>query len=192
MLHERRLKRISWIPREWSQHNHEQGVRRDTLIQTPTSITFAGKSEMWPPFPLAPTCVVSVCVGFGSVFVSRADSIRSLSLLHAFVRFHWWGSGAEGSVMRLFDRGMCSAKPHYMCALHVPRRALPYWYTFYAKYGACVAEEWRDWWMRHMDNRRGSPWLLHPQAALQTEGKHRDMPNTVQVSSLKPMCQGKL
>lgn len=40
--------------------------------------------------------------------------------LNAFVPFHWRGSEAEGSLMRLFDRGMCSVKPRYMCALHVP------------------------------------------------------------------------
>lgn len=38
------------------------------------------------------------------------------------MRFHWWGSGAAGSLMRLFGRALRSVKPRYMCALHVPER----------------------------------------------------------------------
>lgn len=91
----------------------------------------------------------------------------------------------KGSLMRLFDRAVCSVKPRYMCALHVLGRALPYWYTFYAKYGACGdGGGWRDWRMQHVENRRGSPWLLVLwQAALQMDGKHRAMPNIVQEST---------
>lgn len=48
--------------------------------------------------------------------------------------------------------------PRRMCALHVRRTALSYWYTFYAKHGARAAQRWRGCWTGHMDARRGSPW----------------------------------
>lgn len=129
-------------------------------------------------FAFAQLVLCLFCVGFGSLFVSRGVHSLPLFPLHAFVHSHWRGSCAEGSLMRLFGRGMCSVKPRYMCALHVPGRALPYWYTFYAKYGARGAEGWRDWRMKHMDTGRGSPWLLVLwEVAPQTDGKHWDKSN---------------
>lgn len=199
MLHERRLNDCH----EFQESRVSISVSRVSgLTYTPTDTnTHINHVCRWvgnvTAFPFA-QLVLCLFVWDLAHSLYLAESFLSLSLLHAFVHFHWRGSGAEGCLMRLFDRGMCSVKPRYMCALHVQGRALPYWYTFYAKYGARGAEGWRDWRMKHMDNRRGSPWLLVLwQAALQTDGKHGDMPHTdtphnKQVPSLKPMCQRQL
>lgn len=115
MLHEQRLKdshefqeRESAFPRTAS------GVTY-TPTSTNTSLTFAGDYEMWPL--VHSLNLWYVCVGFGSLFVSRGIPSLPLSLLHAVLRFHWRGS-AEGSLMRLFDGGvaLCSVK---QCILHV-------------------------------------------------------------------------
>lgn len=174
MLHERRL--IASHEFQESTVSKSASVRHDihTHWYTHPHQSRLQVSRKCDRLSVRSTCVVCLFVRDLAHSLYLAESFLSLSLLHAFVHFHWRGPGAEGSLMRLFDRGMGSVKPRYMCALHVPGRALPYWYTFYAKYGARGAEGWRDWRMKHMDNRRGSPWLLARwRAALRADGKHR-------------------
>lgn len=113
---------------------------------------------MWP-FYRVPNLSACVCVGVGDMAHSWSLSLSfppSFTLLCIFIG----GELELGGLMRLFERGACSVKPIYMCALHVQEGALSHWYTFYAKHRARGGELWRDWRRKHMDNRRGSPWLL--------------------------------
>lgn len=68
-----RINRFSWIPWRYSQHIRE---RVSGMTHTPTDTnTHINHVCRWvgnvTAFPLPPTCVVSVCVGFGSLFVSH-------------------------------------------------------------------------------------------------------------------------
>lgn len=113
------------------------------LKQTPTSITFAGEyRECDRLFSLVTAWVVVPGVYGGDLALSRNLSVPSSAsfpppfpsshTLCVFIGGDLELQGCAYSTVR-------SVKPRYMCSLHVPERALSYWYTFYAKYRACGA-----------------------------------------------------
>lgn len=62
---------------------------------------------------------------------------------------------------------------------------------FMQEYWACDVRWWRDWRMKHMDNRRGSPWLLPLwQVALQTDAKHWHAIQQASVKFKAPVPKG--
>lgn len=215
-----RLKRAVWMHRGRLNECHEfqrsgvstslksqwasQAWHTHPLIQTPTSITFAGEHGKCDRlFCALQLLVVLVWVSTRACVRERDLALfvpRSLSPPF-FSRFCALASVGAVDLCGEFDALIRASRVFSKATLHVrsacaEKNALPYWYTFYAKWRARGGAEGRaDWRTRHMDRGRGSPWPpgCSAAAANWTDCKHWAAPNVVQSASFKrnPVCTRK-